>query len=241
MESLDSYNLPLNRNVDIISYNDHGLISLNKKEGILSHPNNKIISKKSLLEAEYDFKEECYFWNDNNGVLKKAWLVNRLDSPTSGVILLSLNSKIKKIARKCFKEQNVEKIYYALVKGFPKRKKGKWEGLIKPKIKTSQKEFKAVTSYELNKVSEDGIKSIIKLMPITGKTHQIRIHLSQNRLPIIGDKTYGDFRFNRFIKKNMNINRLMLHCESTRLIYDLEGKEYEFYSKAELPKEFFLL
>mgnify|MGYP003321862308 CR=1 FL=1 len=43
MESLDSYNLPLNRNVDIISYNNHGLISLNKKEGILSHPNNKII------------------------------------------------------------------------------------------------------------------------------------------------------------------------------------------------------
>ena len=39
----------------------------------------------------------------------------------------------------------------------------------------------------------------------------------------------------------MNINRLMLHCESTRLIYDLEGKKYEFYSKAELPKEFFLL
>ena len=109
--------LPLNRAVHLLSHNEDGLVALEKPAGALSHPNAKGESRRSLLTADYDLKEECYQWIDGDGKTRRAWLINRLDSPTSGVILLGLNQEISQTIKKEFATHRVTKIYYALVRG----------------------------------------------------------------------------------------------------------------------------
>ena len=76
--------LPLGRGVRLITSNQHGLVALDKPAGVMSHPNQEADTKRSLLQARYDYDGEVYRWKVGD-VVHRAWLVNRLDSPTSGV------------------------------------------------------------------------------------------------------------------------------------------------------------
>ena len=116
--------LPLNAGVHLLAYNEDGLVALEKPFGALSHPNVSGDNRRSLLVADYDFEEECYYWTDDTGVSRRAWLINRLDSPTSGVILLGLNQGISQTIKKEFATHRVTKIYYALVRGVPRTSSG---------------------------------------------------------------------------------------------------------------------
>ena len=80
--------LPVHQSVSILNHNKHGIVALEKPDGVLSHPNSRNEKKPALLNAQYDFDREYYFWKDAQGNEQKAWLLNRLDSPTSGVILI---------------------------------------------------------------------------------------------------------------------------------------------------------
>ena len=111
--------LPVHQSVSILNHNKHGIVALEKPDGVLSHPNSRNEKKPALLYAQYDFDREYYFWKDAQGNEQKAWLLNRLDSPTSGVILIGLNQMIKDAVRLAFENQTTKKIYYAIVKGCP--------------------------------------------------------------------------------------------------------------------------
>lgn len=234
--------LPLHPTVSILNRNKHGIVALEKPEGILSHPNSKNEKKPALLSVPYDFDGEYYFWQDTQGNEQKAWLLNRLDSPTSGVILIGLNQAIKDAVRVAFKKHTIKKIYYAIVKGRPRVAVGQWNQKLKQssstsKYKSTQKLAK--TLYKLSSIaSKDPKLSFLSLEPITGRTHQLRIHCSDNRLPIIGDQTYGDFKFNRQIKKSFGVNRLCLHSGSTIVSYNLNGRQHEFKAESAMPETF---
>ena len=234
--------LPLHPTVSILNRNKHGIVALEKPEGILSHPNSKNEKKPALLSVQYDFDGEYYFWQDTQGNEQKAWLLNRLDSPTSGVILIGLNQAIKDAVRVAFKKHTIKKIYYAIVKGRPRVAVGQWNQKLKQssstsKYKSTQKLAK--TLYKLSSIaSKDPKLSFLSLEPITGRTHQLRIHCSDNRLPIIGDQTYGDFKFNRQIKKSFGVNRLCLHSGSTIVSYNLNGRQHEFKAESAMPETF---
>ena len=234
--------LPLHPTVSILNRNKHGIIALEKPEGILSHPNSKNEKKPALLSVPYDFDGEYYFWQDIQGNEQKAWLLNRLDSPTSGVILIGLNQAIKDAVRVAFEKHTIKKIYYAIVKGRPRVAVGQWNQKLKQsssssKYKSPQKLAK--TLYKLSSISSKDPKlSFLSLEPITGRTHQLRIHCSDNRLPIIGDQIYGDFKFNRQIKKSFGVNRLCLHSGSTIVSYNLNGRQHEFKAESAMPETF---
>ena len=234
--------LPLHPTVSILNRNKHGIIALEKPEGILSHPNSKNEKKPALLSVPYDFDGEYYFWQDIQGNEQKAWLLNRLDSPTSGVILIWLNQAIKDAVRVAFEKHTIKKIYYAIVKGRPRVAVGQWNQKLKQsssssKYKSPQKLAK--TLYKLSSISSKDPKlSFLSLEPITGRTHQLRIHCSDNRLPIIGDQIYGDFKFNRQIKKSFGVNRLCLHSGSTIVSYNLNGRQHEFKAESAMPETF---
>ena len=234
--------LPLHPTVSILNRNKHGIVALEKPEGILSHPNSKNEKKPALLSVPYDFDGEYYFWQDTQGNEQKAWLLNRLDSPTSGVILIGLNQAIKDAVRVAFEKHTIKKIYYAIVKGRPRVAVGQWNQKLKQssstsKYKSTQKLAK--TLYKLSSIaSKDPKLSFLSLEPITGRTHQLRIHCSDNRLPIIGDQTYGDFKFNRQIKKSFGVNRLCLHSGSTIVSYNLDGRQHEFKAESAIPETF---
>jgi 23S rRNA-/tRNA-specific pseudouridylate synthase len=234
--------LPLNQSVSILNHNKHGLVALEKGVGVLSHPNREKDKKPALLDAKYDFNEESYSWKDEHGKDVKAWLLNRLDSPTSGVILLALNETIRDAIRVAFEKHTIKKIYYAIVKGCPRNTSGQWNQKLKSSSYASKHKAQTKLAKTLYKVESKSSKnpqlSCLKLEPVTGRTHQLRIHCSDNRLPIIGDQTYGDFKFNRQIKQSLEIDRLFLHSESTSVSYKYNGRQHEFKAKSALPKSF---
>jgi 23S rRNA-/tRNA-specific pseudouridylate synthase len=241
--------LPLNRGVRVIAHNEDGLVALDKPSGALSHPNDVSDNKRSLLVADYDLDQECYTWTDHSGETRQAWLINRLDSPTSGVILLGLNSEISRLIKQQFATHRITKIYYALVRGKPKPPSGSWSDKLKKEIRRGNRPngirryperiVSAKARYQLIKSPTGGFPvSLVKLMPLTGRTHQLRVQCKNHGLPIVGDRTYGNFSFNEEVVLRTETKRMMLHSAETIVNYSFKGKVREFTASSELPEEF---
>ena len=237
--------LPLNEGVRVLAHNEDGLVALEKPAGALSHPNIPEEIERSLLVADYDMEQECYAWTDEAGETRHAWLINRLDSPTSGVILLGLNLDIATAIKSEFSTHKVTKIYYALVRGQPGVLAGTWSDTLKKDIQRGNRVIKnarivsAKARYQIIKSPTGGFPvSLIKLMPVTGRTHQLRVQCKRHKLPIVGDRTYGSFRFNKEVTMHTGLKRMMLHSGQTTVHYNYKGKVQIFSAESELPEEF---
>lgn len=181
-----------------VIFEDEKILAIDKSAGIDSY---------SLLESYPNYK-----------------LINRLDKDTSGVILLAKISQIRKEAISAFKQKQVEKVYFALIEG-----KLYEEITIEKKIST-KKDSKAIS-----RIDKDGVVATSKVTPlqifnkttlvsvqiITGRTHQIRIHLASIKHPIVGDIIYNK-------TSSIKSKRLMLHCYKTSLL------GYTFQSNADI-------
>lgn len=237
--------LPLNKGVGILAYNEDGLLALDKPTGAMSHPNKPEDKRKSLLVADYDFEQECYYWTDEAGELRRVWLINRLDSPTSGVILLGLNAEISAVMKAEFASHKVSKVYYALVKGKPGKHAGSWQDQLTKDVHRGQRLTKkgqvvsAKTRYQLIKSPTGGFPvALLKLMPLTGRTHQLRVQCKKHGLPIVGDRSYGSFGFNREVAVHTDVKRMLLHSGETHVHYTYKGKVRDFTASSELPEPF---
>lgn len=238
--------LPLTEGVRVAASNSDGLVALDKPEGVRSHPNSEADSKPSILAADYDYQQEQFTWRDRNGVECRAWLINRLDSPTSGILLLGLNPEITAVIKQQFLVHKVEKVYFAVVRHAVKSKSGVWrDRLRKPAqsgsggAKRSQQEVPAVARYlSMTTPRLDTSLSLLRLSPSTGRTHQLRIQCQQHGHPILGDQTYGDFAFNRAIQKSSGLKRMFLHSGQTSVRYAFEGKLCNFEASSPLPDAF---
>lgn len=236
--------LPLGPGVRVITSNQHGLVALDKPAGLMSHPNQEGDIKRSLLEAGYDYDAEVFIWKVGE-VEHRAWLINRLDSPTSGVILLALNEEIKVTIKQLFSTHKVSKVYFALVKNTPSVPGGSWSDTLKKDVYRGNRLIKggqripAKTRYQLMKAPTGGFPvSLLRLMPVTGRTHQLRVQCKKHRHPIVGDRTYGSFSFNKEVAIETGEKRMMLHSGETSLRYPFRGKVYDFRAESELPENF---
>ena len=218
----------------------------------MAHPNRIKDRPSALLDADYDSLSQTFNWTNAEGREEKVWLLHRLDSPTSGVILLANNEALAESVRSVFADKAVKKVYYAIVKGCPQAGVGQWNQKVKQSPyqassaridpSRSRRMLHAKTHYRLEqRRSGTPLLSRLKLEPVTGRTHQLRAHCSLNRLPIVGDQTYGDFKFNRELKKTLGVDRLCLHAERITLSYSWEGRTHSFSAKAVLPNVFNLL
>jgi 23S rRNA-/tRNA-specific pseudouridylate synthase len=237
--------LPLNNGVSLLAQNEDGLIALEKPIGALSHPNAPEENIRALLVADYDYEEECYTWTDDAGTTRRAWLINRLDSPTSGVILLGLNAEISQAIKKEFATHRVTKIYYALVRGSPRTPTGAWVDNLRKDVRRGNRVIKrgqivpAKASYQTIISPTGGFPiTLLKLMPLTGRTHQLRVQCKNHGLPIVGDRTYGSFSFNKEVAIRVETKRMMLHSGETIVNYCYNGKLHQFSAKSELPVDF---
>ena len=232
--------LPWLNGVRIARVDAYGLVAIDKPCGVLSHPNKKAEIRKSLLEADsYDEKARAY---RIKGDVKFVYLLNRLDSATSGILLLALNEDVRDAALKEFEAKRVEKVYEALVfgalrKGAPlwrdRLRKERQEGGVRAAAGSGhQAETKLLRAQPIPGMP---LMSRLRLMPITGRTHQLRIQTSKRAVPIVGDRTYGDFNKNKLIAKSKGIKRLCLHCVETRLNYTLHGRKVAFSAEAKCP------
>lgn len=195
-------------NLDII-YEDKNLLVLNKNSGIAVHGGTNQEYGKNLIDI---VRAYLYPFNFT------PQLIHRLDIGTSGAIMIAKNQKTLKIMNEKLKNHQIKKTYQALVKGKPAKEKGKINVALerinnkKNKIILSKKEEakKAVTYYETILNFNEYI-SLLKIRLETGRMHQIRVHFKSQGNPLIGDKTYGDFKFNTEFKKQFKLDRIFLH------------------------------
>ena len=238
--------LPFGRDVKLLTFDENGLGAFNKPAGVLSHPNQKSDQPLSLLDAHYALDGEFYQWKDPAGSDRKLWLLNRLDSATSGVILAAASAELADEIRAQFKQKQVGKVYHALVFGTPAKSVDVWRDLLAVEkrggqIRTAAQagHIPAESRMSVVRVGRKEPKlTLVKLEPRTGRSHQLRVQCAKRHLPIVGDQTYGDFTRNRAFAKQAGTKRLFLHSFETHFSYEWRGKSFNFAAKAELPTEF---
>ncbi len=184
-----------------IVYEDDEIILINKKSGLASQGG---VGVGKSVDTELAAQ-----------IGQKVYLCHRLDKDTSGLLLCAKTSAAANKWSRLVGEKSVKKEYLALCFGQPKNPSGK----ISLPIKEKGQSKSAVTYYEKAQLSdflrEEAEASnldvcLMKLTLATGRTHQIRIHLSQSELPIIGDDKYGDFGLNKAAKRDLGLKRLCL-------------------------------
>ncbi len=227
----------LNKQTKIESISNDGIVALDKPVSILSHPNiDGQPTSNALFTCPYSLKQEAYYLSSE----PVAYLLNRLDSPVSGIILVGLNLDVSQSVRHAFQEKTVKKRYLALLKGHLLHKRGTWYSKLK-KVKDRNTvraekygENIAVTEYRL--IQEFSwhscTLSFVELCPVTGRTHQLRLHCAENFVPIIGDKTYGDFKFNKKFVEHTDQKRLFLHSNEVLVRYNFWGQKREFHAQS---------
>jgi 23S rRNA pseudouridine1911/1915/1917 synthase len=207
-------------NIKII-YEDNNLLVINKPAGLLVHPSTSLGTspEKTLID---------YF--------PSAKLVHRLDRDTSGLLLLAKNEKTQDWLRDQFKNHQITKKYTALVHGKLKDK----TGIITKTISRSRKKGRIQTTAPIGKrreavtrfkvIKEFNNYSLLEVMPETGRTHQIRVHLASIGHPIAGDEQYK-FKRQPIIPE---LKRQFLHASYLKFSLP-DGEIKEFHS--ELPSE----
>ena len=248
--------LPLGRGVRILAASKIGIFALEKPAGTQTHPNAPGVAaaKNALLVADYSLKAECYFCRVSGGKIQKVFILNRLDAPTSGVVLAATDENVAAAARRAFLAGCVRKVYVAAVCGNVLPAKGTWKDFLR-RVRTKDGSLRveivrgnsrdalfAETHYSVLKTGTLGTgeravpASLLCLEPITGRTHQLRVQCASRKIPIAGDKTYGDFYRNT--KLGEAGNRLFLHAKETKIAFPWRGKKLEFSAESSLPPSF---
>ncbi len=177
--------------------------------------------------------------------LKKMFLGHRLDKDTSGLMIIAKNSLVQKKFEDLFREKLVEKHYYAICFNIPKQSAGDisfpiakdnsrkncYFAITNPNSKNKNGK-EALTKYTVVKYFKESNAALISCFPKTGRTHQIRVHLSALGCPLFGDKTYAQNIYgHKFYQLAL---RHMLHA--SYLKFQLDEQSYEFNS--DLPEDF---
>ena len=238
---------PLGKGVEIARLDPVGLVALNKPAGVLSHPNKPGEESRSLLRASYALQGECYAWKTATGEPQRAWLLNRLDSATSGIVLLALDEALARHMRELFRQKHIEKTYAALVLGRPPVSRQRWKdrlavqksgGRIRTRGQGNIPAESVMNVLRASSPQRQPALTLIQLEPVTGRSHQLRVQCAKRHLPIVGDATYGEFEFNRAFAKQHRSKRLFLHSLRTRFSFDWQGRAMQFSAEAPLPPEF---
>lgn len=238
--------LPLGSGVKLLQRDNNGLAAFDKPAGVLSHPNSRADEPRSLLTCRYDAEGECWVWSDATGAEQRAWLLNRLDGATSGVILVASDPTLARAIKEQFARKQIRKVYHALVFGKPSERVQLWRDLLAVRKQGGQVRttatagnIPAVTQFSFVRHQQGAFStSLIKLEPHTGRSHQLRVQCAKRHLPIVGDQTYGDFGLNRAFAKTTGEKRLFLHSLETSFSYEFGGATHHFKAHAPLPPEF---
>lgn len=236
--------LPLAKGVEVLATHPSGVVALHKPAGVRSHPNSTRPDPRALLTVRFEEGAECFRWQEGD-TAQAFHLLHRLDAPTSGLIAGCLEEALALRLREAFAQRQVEKRYYALVKGTPRGMRPLWRDRLESQRRGGQVRTacgggeEAITQARVVKTSQLGpfAVTLLELKPQTGKPHQLRVQCAERRLPIVGDATYGDFRFNREFARQTGHKRLFLHSASLQLPLSSKGRGETFSAQCPLGPE----
>lgn len=216
--------------IPIIFQDDH-MIVVNK-------PVNLPVHKNDFMPHDAPYLTKLL--GDESG--KWIYNVHRLDSKTSGVMVLALSKEIAHELTLQFERKEVTKKYVAIVEGNPGQGSFDRKVLVKKKSKFKKP---ALTNFATIKTVETGISfkekeniclSLVEITPATGRWHQIRQHFTQNHNDIIGDTHHGDFTLNKILTEKTGIKRLLLHASQLDFFHPENKEKLSF--QAPIPEEF---
>ena len=218
-----------------IIYEDKNFLAIDKPAGLLVHPvRSKNFESKEATLVDWLLAHYPQVKNVGDDPEFRPGIVHRLDRETSGIMLAALNQEYFLYLKSLFQERHIKKTYLALVEGDVFLKEGAIEkairikkGTVKRTVYHGRNEKEAKTLYGVIK-HLPGI-SLLEVTPLTGRTHQIRVHLQSIGHPICGDTLYAPK------DKARKWDRLMLHAHSLEFIPE-DGKAVRL--EAETPPEF---
>lgn len=204
-----------------IIYIDDNVIVINKPIGVLSH-------SKGALNDEFTVADFFARYSTYNAGTNRPGIVHRLDRDTSGVMIGARNLETATLLLKQFADRKTKKTYIAVVDGAPKSPKAQIDLPIDRNpsapstFRVDVKGKAALTKYEV--LAEIDRRSLVRLEPRTGRTHQLRVHMKYIKTPILGDKVYGK-----------PSDRLYLHAASLEITIPISDRRT---FEAPIPTEF---
>lgn len=218
-------NIPL----DIV-YENEDYAVINKQKNLIVHPAGSIVTGTlvNALLFKYGYDGLSHIGGED-----RPGIVHRLDKDTTGLMVIAKTNESYHYLKKLFETRQVRKEYLAIVFGNFKEKKGRIENYMdrdshnRRKMAVRPNGRIAISEYEV--ISETEGFSLVKVHIITGRTHQIRVHMTDLNHPLLGDPVYGNY------KHKFNLDYPLLHC--THLSFtDKDGEKVSF--DQEIPKDF---
>jgi len=219
-----------------ILYQDEYLVAINKPSGLLVH--------KSPID-KHETKFALQMVRDQIG--QYVYPVHRLDKPTSGVLVFALSSEVASLLSEQFKSHSIQKEYLAVVRGYTKEsdlidydlkvildKKADRDRSKNKEPQEAQTFYECLSTVELPyAVSRYPVArySLLRLLPKTGRKHQLRRHMKHILHPIVGDTKYGRNEHNRLFREKFECHRLLLHANNILFVHPISGKKLELEAK----------
>lgn len=213
--------VPCDIPIDVI-YEDEDILLVNKPAGMPVHPSFGHYEDTLANAVMYRYRDRNFSFR----------AVSRIDRDTTGLVLIALNRFSADFLCRQMRERKISKEYLAVCCGVPINKSGKIEV---PIMRENESVIKRIvdengqyslTEYEM--IYSDGVYSVIRAFPHTGRTHQIRVHLSYIGIAIYGDFIYG---------KEIPGEPMRLHCSSLGFVHPSDGRYVKFNAE---PPEYFL-
>ena len=214
-----------------IIYENDDFAIIDKDENVIVHPAGSIITGTLVngLLYKYGYQGLSHIGGDD-----RPGIVHRLDKDTTGLMVIAKNNETYKYLKTLFETRKVDKEYLAIVHGNFEQKTGRIENFMdrdpnnRRKMAVSPSGRVAISEYEVLK--EVAGYSLVKIHIITGRTHQIRVHMTHLNHPLVGDPVYGN------VKTNFNLDHQLLHCTYLGFT-DKDGQYVSFNAQ---PHETFL-
>jgi 23S rRNA pseudouridine1911/1915/1917 synthase len=209
-----------------VLYEDDDLAVIDKPAGMVVHPGD-LNETGTLVSAALNRWPQIAAMNIEE---KRAGIVHRLDKDTSGLILIAKHDRARRNLMEQFQNRSVEKIYTALLDKRPQTLTGRIEAPIgrdpkqRKRMAVLREGKPAITEFTILDDQFAGDYALVKVRLLTGRTHQIRVHMAFIDCPIVGDQVYG------FRKQRVGLKRQFLHASEISFDHPTSGERMHFES-----------